>query len=318
LGKKIAVSLGVILSISLIPILVDDVFAGVPDPVQLGDFKCYDFKDIDGAEPERDLAEYPLEVDLVDQQFGQDAKYQVDISFLWCNPAIKGDGWPSSSPTPDVEQHYKPYNVCDTPAPDDNCQSLDRVIRIHDQFGSHSTIVLDPVELWVPADKSEDPGSFEKGFAQDKDTHYLCYNITPYGIQQDGLVQDQFFEFGNEDDIGLAFKFCTPVDKTFEGDTVEHNNPKDLVCYTIDNEIRVQANFQFNTTDQLDKFDFDDGIEHSLCVVANKAFPVGGTVLLPDSVSLLILEAESSAIWWLPAVLIAGAGVTLFKIKKKN
>jgi len=47
-------------------------------------------------------------------------------------------------------------------------------------------------------------------------------------------------------------------------------------------------------------------------------FPVGGTVLSPDTVSLLLLEAESSAVWWLPSLVLAGAGLALFKIKKKN
>jgi len=47
-------------------------------------------------------------------------------------------------------------------------------------------------------------------------------------------------------------------------------------------------------------------------------FCVGGSTLSPDSISLLVLEAESSAVWWLPAVVIAGAGLALFKIKKKN
>jgi len=45
--------------------------------------------------------------------------------------------------------------------------------------------------------------------------------------------------------------------------------------------------------------------------------PVGGTVLSPDIASLLLLEAQSSAIWWLPAVVLAGAGVALFTIRKK-
>jgi len=47
------------------------------------------------------------------------------------------------------------------------------------------------------------------------------------------------------------------------------------------------------------------------------AHPVGGIVLSPDSVSLLLLEAESSAVWWLPVVIIAGAGMVLLQIKKK-
>jgi len=45
--------------------------------------------------------------------------------------------------------------------------------------------------------------------------------------------------------------------------------------------------------------------------------PVGGTVLSPDSVSLLLLEAENNAVWWLPAVILAGSAIALFSIKKR-
>jgi len=55
-----------------------------------------------------------------------------------------------------------------------------------------------------------------------------------------------------------------------------------------------------------------------VALIITGGVPVGGTVLSPDSVSLLVLEAQSSAVWWLPAVVIAGAGLDLFKIKTKN
>jgi len=47
------------------------------------------------------------------------------------------------------------------------------------------------------------------------------------------------------------------------------------------------------------------------------AVPVGGTGISPDTVSLLAYGVQSSISWWLPAVL-AGVGIGVFVIKKRN
>jgi len=311
-NKTIAVSLSIILSISLIPILVNDAFAGppVPDPVQLGDFKCWSFADFGGPQSVG-------RVSLEDQQFGESGTYDVELSPLWCNPAIKVEdsGWPSPSPEPDVEQHYNVYNLCNNPASGDNCDNINRPIVIHDQFGDHVTTVLDPIELWAPAEKL--PGDFMPGESVDLESHYLCYNIEPYFILESGLVLDQFFTPPQSNTLVNAFKFCTPADKTLvTGQTFSHNNAQDLVCYVIVDRTGT-GDSVLTLVDQFGGFTKVFGIEHSLCIVATKSFPVGGTVLSPDSVSLLLLETQSSLVWWLPVV-IAGSGLALFKIKKKN
>jgi len=314
-NKVTAVSLGVILSISLIPYLVDNAFAGppVPDPVQLGDFKCWSFTDFGGPQSVG-------RVSLEDQQFGESGTYDVELSPLWCNPATKGDGFPSPSPEPLGPQHYNVYNLCNNPASGDNCGNINRPIVIHDQFGDHVTTVLDPIELWAPAEKL--PGDFNPGQSVDLDSHYLCYKIEPYLITESGFVFDQFFTPPQSNTLVKAFKFCTPADKTLvTGQTFSHNNPQDLVCYDIE-ETTGTGDSRLNLVDQFGGFTKVFGSEDSLCIVATKTFPpepaepVGGTVLLPDSVSLLLLEAESSAVLWLPAVIIAGAGIALIKIRK--
>jgi len=46
--------------------------------------------------------------------------------------------------------------------------------------------------------------------------------------------------------------------------------------------------------------------------------PVGGADMPIDMVSLLVYGFQANAIWWLPAVLMAGVSIALFQIKRKN
>jgi DNA-binding beta-propeller fold protein YncE len=48
------------------------------------------------------------------------------------------------------------------------------------------------------------------------------------------------------------------------------------------------------------------------------ALPVGGTEIPIDTISLLLYGVQSSAMWWVPAIVIAGAGIGLWQVKKRN
>ena len=45
---------------------------------------------------------------------------------------------------------------------------------------------------------------------------------------------------------------------------------------------------------------------------------VGGMGIPVDSTALLLAGVQGSALWMIPAIVVAGAGITIFKLKKKN
>jgi len=59
------------------------------------------------------------------------------------------------------------------------------------------------------------------------------------------------------------------------------------------------------------------GSSHSVAPATFPPKPVGGTGISTDTVSLLAYGIQSNAVWWLPLVL-AGVGIGVFVIKKRN
>ena len=53
-----------------------------------------------------------------------------------------------------------------------------------------------------------------------------------------------------------------------------------------------------------------------ICITVN--VPVGGMGIPIDSTALLLAGVQGSAPWMIPAIVIAGAGIAIFKIKKNK
>jgi len=221
-----------VLSFALVPIVLDDAFAGINEPLaDLGDFKCYTFN------PETT----DFIVDL-DDQFGPEPNVDVLDLFKICTFVQKdaGDDFPASlnpfsGEIDDPFQHFMVYHI-DEPA-------VQVTVDLTDQFtfpSSQRHMVFEPVELWVPAAKNhiECPPNFIYNFADDEcvdtvpdlacpplpppftsppydidpfdllckgpptktffnqntDFHYKCYNISPQPFTKTNpvVLHDQF------------------------------------------------------------------------------------------------------------------------------
>jgi len=306
-NKIIVISLGIILSISLIPILVDDVFAG--PPTQVGDFRCY-------VPPNPIFLGNPIPILLTDQ-FLTEAETLPGEQKLVCGSGDKikviGQGNPSESPF-DFDHHFTCWGIDAIPLPEP------RVVVIKNQFGTFKPVVAETANLICnPATKQVLGGD---SFPPRINQHWLCYDIGPFNIAPRKIdFVDQFFK--NTDDLGAGVILCNPVTKVDpSGIEFEPQFPDaHLMGFTILSSQPPVNPFNHEFIDQF-LFPFqipDDDLPPELIFIeSEKIHPVGGTVLSPDSVSLLLLEAENNAVWWMPAVVIAGAGLALFKIKKKN
>jgi len=185
-GKKfLPLVFASVLSLALIPLVVDDVFAGVttpplPNPTPLlGDFKCYEFPPIPAG----------WTVDLQDQ-FHLEVDVDVVEFFKFCANVDKAENLPHYFGSPDVEipnQHYDVYRIVEP--------SVDLVAVLTDQFGTVLHDVMNPVELWVPANKIHDfcPDLDNSGFDLPFDpSQGLCVSSEPAGgsgqIIQCGII----------------------------------------------------------------------------------------------------------------------------------
>jgi len=101
-----------------------------------------------------------------------------------------------------------------------------------------------------------------------------------------------------------------------------------MVCYDIDNSINpIQiSDLPTSLRDQLNTFNvpivYDDqnfvqGLE-KLCVPALKSFEEVGGFDVPINTSSLLLAGVSSVSMWMIPVVIAGVGIGIFVIKRRN
>jgi len=116
---------------------------------------------------------------VVDNQFGEQSLKVFDGIYL-AAPALKNDEGRTELPT-DLS-HFKCYKVQGV-APGNK-------VTITGQFGTHTTTVLQPGLLCVPAKKTTDKGVVYP--VVNPMEHLLCYKIEVVGTGQTVLIRDQF------------------------------------------------------------------------------------------------------------------------------
>jgi len=254
-----------VLSLALLPVVVDDVFAGnnfnlINGPLaDLGDFKCYTF----------DPVTTDFIVDLDDQFDPPELNVDIIELFKLCTFVQKdaGDDFPASLNLNDIDfpnQHFMVYRI--------NEPAVQVIVDLTDQFtfpSSQRHMVLEPVELWVPAAKNriECPPNFIYNFAADecKDTmeNLECpslpapFTSPPYSIDPDDFL-------------------CTgPPDKTF----FNQNTDFHYKCYNISPQPFTKTNPVVLHDQFEDQFIFGDTVNllgsDKLCVPVVKTVVQG-------------------------------------------
>jgi hypothetical protein len=186
--------------------------------------------------------EESLGVSLLDQ-FGETpsgnpvVKIFRDSGGELCNPARKN----KEPRVGNKHDHLRCYLI-------DGRGSIDRDVRLRNQFGPFSARVLTPRQLCVPSTKQVIPSSGklpqapEQTFLTD---HFLCYDIKPAGKfkSRSVVLSDQFGK--HKVSVRRPSKLCVPVDKNDEG--IKHP-AQHFVCYPAEGRSpkkRVRVENQF-------------------------------------------------------------------------
>ena len=240
----------------------------------------------------------------------------------YCAAAEKdGRSSPFSFTTPvALSQHYQGWLTPSIPGPGTG----QTVILDVPQFGETFTVELEDLEMiLVPADKLLESGLTV--FTEDKEQHWNCYNITrplsTIGTIQ--LVTQHGLQFDTVED---AFILCAPAVKTiltgpqtgqqFGTLSIEEH----MVCYNMLEVIDSSTNLPVQLFDQLtpNGITFIPGEIEKVCVTAFKSFPtVGGSMIPIDTTALLLAGVQSISMWMIPVV-IAGVGISIFVVIRKN
>jgi hypothetical protein len=293
-----------------------------PGPL-FGDFTCWI-----SVDPGQELV-HPF---LIEDQFGvvdpiPDTWEQVE----YCTANIK-NGDPESSPYyPELDQHYQSWLYDQHPAGPGTGVIVDIEVL---QFDDLDNIVLGNLDqIMLPATKYLDSGPVD---SRDTFHHWNCYNIEGQANAPDSPNINLETQHGpiTEVMVGEPFLFCAPMlkDEVFgDKDLDEH-----MICYNIDTRDPYVSNpaLPGALSDQLTDvmlepgvpFDFEidflfgnNGLE-KLCVPALKTIQdiVIGGFDIPINTSSLLLAGVSSVSMWMIPVVIAGVGIGIFVIKRRN
>jgi len=292
-------------------------YAGESFP-PFGDFKCWQ-NITAGPTPPAILG--------IQDQFGSTENSQW-FSGDYCTAATKildegnGQGFPSPF-EPALNQHYQAWFYPPSmPGP-----GTDAIVNLEiPQFDNLNGIVIGNLDsILVPATKilpTVGPVP-SQDFAQ----HWNCYDLE--------FVNDLFppdvanVELTTQHGPQIAtvlepFLFCAPMIK-FDGNNFFPENQvlidDHMVCYdlTIQDELIVVP-LPLALEDQLTVVPqtFVKGTEEILCVPAIKSFPVVGGSMVPIDQSALLLAGVQSISMWMIPVVIAGIGIGIFVIKRRN
>jgi len=243
--------------------------------------------------------------------------------------ATEKDGEESPFSAVDLNQHYQAWYYTQEVEPEGFFET--EVILYVPQF-RHSFLaeigLLD--QLMIPATKKFASGN--EISSVDTLQHWNCYDIIPSSpVITDNV--DLLTENGTITDVRIddAFLLCNPAEKDLNGGGFNGNPELEehLVCYdiTVEGVDNVGSKLPVQLDDQFtpgfipfprDLINFAPlGLE-KLCVTAEKRFPtVGGTDVSINSSALLLAGVQSVSMWMIPVV-IAGIGIGIFVIKRRN
>jgi hypothetical protein len=306
------------------------------EPAAFGDFTCWaaleDEAFITPNKPLTIMDQFNDERQPIDHDEWEQAEYCTATTKFY-------DGQEFRSPFFDTEpvalsQHYQSWFYhSDEPnggVPNDGTGQS--VIITVDQFNQQFTTTLGELDqIMVPATKFTEANG--EVASEDFDHHWNCYNIEGPAPEQplvDTLVTQHSFRGDIEQvTVGNPILFCLPMIKDNHQDPPFGELLDDhMICYDIvsnNNPVQI-ADLPFQLLDQLntfpvpfiyDQINFVQGLE-KLCVPALKSFEEVGGFDIPINTSSLLLAGVSSVSMWMIPVVIAGVGIGIFVIKRRN
>ncbi len=307
------------------------------EPAAFGDFTCW--AALEDAAVILDDIEFPRVPLTIMDQFN-DERQPIDHDEWeqaeYCTATTKFyNGVEFRSPFFDTEpvalaQHYQSWFYhSDEPIPNEGTGQS--VIITVDQFDQQFTTTLGELDqIMVPATKILESGPVASA---DFDHHWNCYDIegpVPDQPLVDTLVTQHSFRGDIEQvTVGNPFLFCLPMIKDNHQDPPFGELLDDhMICYDIvsnNNPVAI-PDLPFQLIDQLNTFpvdfvydgiNFEEGLE-KLCVPALKSFEEVGGFDIPINTSSLLLAGVSSVSMWMIPVVIAGVGIGIFVIKRRN
>jgi len=263
----------------------------------------------------------PFQIRLVDQ-FENEIHDVLDLEEI-CNPVLKiPQNFPPSIPVTD--QHWSSYLLDPTVSP----QVIASVI-IEDQYhpGGFQVDVTDEADFLMVPTAKEHNGIFPNL----SDIHFKCYTLEQpqQPVFDITFLQDQFGSFQYQE--LLPVEICNPVEKFLQdpvtgqfdvGPFGDQNIPEHYLCYDITppnlfpllDFLSIDDQFTSTNIAQIEL----DGV---LCTIAQKTVipppTVGGSDVAINTSALLLAGATSNSMWMIPVV-IAGIGIGIFVIKRRN
>jgi len=300
-------------------ILNEKAYAGIVAAPPFGDFKCWKFVDETG------IVVPPALLEITDQ-FGS-IQNSIWKQLAYCTAATKTIGTtvfesPFTFTSPPLAQHYQGWLY---PLGTRGAGTDTTVIITVPQFEQTITIRLGDVDsILVPTTK------FTSGEGQvdsfDMEQHWNCYlieqqpdlNVNVNLVTQHGLQNA---------DVLDPFLLCAPMIKTdlFEPfDQFGTLFDEHLLCYDLSvnnpgTDLPIQLQDQLSADPQGNPIPLPVilGTEELLCAPALKSFPlIGGTIIPIDTTALLVAGLYTNALWIIP-VIGAGAGIAIYKLKRK-
>ena len=290
-------------------------YAGLTQSPPFGDFTCWE-----SVEPGFRVGT----IILIQDQFGDPYEHGVWGQAEYC-AATEKNGELSPYTFDGLNQHYQGWFYEGQVPPGPGTGIL---VNIQvPQFDDIQVTLGELDQILVPANKflAQTGGPI---LSVDLEHHWNCYDITGQaGPPDSGLLQLKT-EHGliQEVAVGEPFLFCAPMlkdDQFGDKDLDEH-----MICYDIDTTDAYDAtDLPIFLADQLTSFSpipfqinfaiGNNGLE-KLCVPAFKSFPAIGGISIPiDTSALLLAGAQSISMWMIPVV-IAGIGIGVFVIKRRN
>ena len=238
----------------------------------------------------------------------------------YCTAAEKnGQDSPFS---PDLNQHYQIWFYPPSLEGPGTGITVDLEIP---QFDDLNGIVIGNLDsIFVPATKHTESGPQD---SFDDQQHWNCYDLEfsnpPLPAPEVNFVTLVTQHFEQNADVLEPFLLCAPMIK-FDGNNFFPDNQEliddHMVCYDLEN-VTIEDTFQplpFQLDDQLGDNVFVANDVEVLCVPALKSFPIIGGFNVPIDTSALLLAGVQSISMWMIPVLIAGIGIGVFVIKRRN
>jgi len=281
-----------------------------------GDFKCWEFPPGAGSIVPPALFEIRDQFNPVNpilNDFWEQAAYCAAAS-----KSTQFGNFDSPFAPTGFNQHYQAWFY--PPGIPNAGTGTDVILEVPQFDHTFTTTLLDLDSIMVPASKQLQTGQIVD--SADTFQHWNCYNIIENPINEPLLLTTQH---GDQNGAVLdPFLLCAPMEKldpftqnAFGDPTLDEH----MVCYDLSATPVNPALLPVLLEDQLTTtpLPFIPGFEETICATAIKSFPVtvGGSDVAINTSALLLAGATSNSMWMIP-VIVAGIGIGIFVIKRRN